>query len=174
MRFVLFQGLAASVALAGCVSQNPGEPLLDLPPNPPGCEEVVQQHRDEPELVVDEGPRPVRMGIPAACRDCKGDWVTVTFLVDESGVPDRSTMEVEGTKSFDAVLTIKKAAQEWRFAPARVGECRVPAPYGHEFRWGMDKGPLAIVPRNDRRRSRAGQGSEERLPRGSSTGRTDP
>lgn len=59
--------------------------------------------------------------VPAACRDRRGEWIRVTVLVDESGLLERSTVEAEGTKSFHDLLLIRKAAQQWRFAPARVG-----------------------------------------------------
>lgn len=44
----------------GCAGS--GEQVLDLPPNPAGCEEVVRRFEENPDLAVDAPPRPRILG----------------------------------------------------------------------------------------------------------------
>ena len=113
---------------SGCVSAGPGEEPPELPPNPPGCDRVVEEHRENPELPVDLPPKPVRMPV-LFCRACLGQPITVTYLVDESGVPDHRTIEMKGLRPEEDRVSIRRNALQARFQPARVGECRVPAPF---------------------------------------------
>ena len=130
----LHLAILGAVALAGCVT---GRPSLELPPNPPGCEGVVQRHQKDPGLAVDSPPSPLKLLIPpAADPRVESDRIIITFLVDETGVPVPGTVLVSGARLPDTKRDLTKGLQEWRFIPARVGECWVPAAFSYQVTMG--------------------------------------
>ena len=119
--------ILAAVALASCVS---GSSYPELPPNPPGCESVVQRHQEDPGLPVDSPPRPMEILFPPGT-----DWrqepdtIIVSMVVDETGVPLPGSIEVSGARLPVTRRNITKDVPGWRFIPARLGECWVPGPF---------------------------------------------
>jgi len=114
----------------GCATTVPGRP--EHPPNPPGCESVVRQHLDNPEMAVDVIPRPRLLQIPPAKRR-EPNVIMVRLVVDESGAPIPGTIELEGAEGPVPVKEIKDAVAQWQFHPARHGVCRVPASYWYQI-----------------------------------------
>ena len=120
----------ALVALAGCAT---GRPTFELAPNPPGCASVVQLHSQDPGLPVDSMPSPRGLLFPpVADRGAESERIIITFLVDETGVPVPETVVVSGARLPATKRDLTEASQEWRFKPARVGECWVPAPFSYQ------------------------------------------
>lgn len=114
--------------LANCVGST--ETPLVLPPNPPGCESLVQKYRDHPELAVDVRPEPRGMVFPPS-RGYRNYRLEIKVIVDENGRPIPGTVGVSGARSVSDERELKEETLEWRFMPARVGECRVPAVFGY-------------------------------------------
>jgi len=126
--------ILAAVALASCVS---GRPSLELPPNPPGCESVVQRHKKDPGLAVDSPPKPMGILIPPVTNlRAEPERIIITFLVDETGVPVPGKVLVSGAKLPATKRALTEGLQDWRFIPARVGECWVPAPFSYQLTMG--------------------------------------
>ena len=128
----LFAGFLAATLLQGCAAPSPARP--EFPPNPPGCEGVVQQHLAKPTMEVSVPPRPSRLSIPP-CRWCQSERVSVRLVVDESGIPIPGTIELGEQEGLIPARAIKEAASQWQFTPARMGECRVPALYVYWIRF---------------------------------------
>ena len=122
--------MLAALALCGCAS---GHPPFELPSNPPGCENVVQQHRDDPGLDVDSLPRPRRYVFPPPInRRVEPEKIIITFLVDETGLPVPSTVQVSGARLPATRRALTERLVDWRFIPAKAGQCWVPAPFSYE------------------------------------------
>jgi hypothetical protein len=66
-----------------------------------------------------------------ASRSYRNYRLEINVIVDEDGKPIPGTVEVSGAPSVSDERTLKEEALEWRFMPARVGECRVPAVFGY-------------------------------------------
>ena len=116
--------LLATGVLASCVGST-GTPA-DLPPNPPGCEGLVQEYREHPGLAVDVRPEP-RGYVIGPNRGYENRRVEIKLTVDEFGNPIPGTVQVSGARSASDEKSLQEETLKWRFAPARVGECRVPA-----------------------------------------------
>jgi len=69
---------------------------------------------------------------PAADPGAEPERIIITFLVDEIGVPVPETVVVSGARLPATKRDLTKGSQEWRFIPARVGECWVPAPFSFQ------------------------------------------
>ena len=124
----LVKPLLATFLVATC--SGPGSAPPDLPPNPPGCEILVKEHRSKPASAVDIPARPLGVLMPPS-RGYRNYRLEITLIVDEAGRPIPGTVEVSGARSVSDERELKELTLEWRFQPARVGECRVPALYAY-------------------------------------------
>ncbi len=95
--------------------------------NPEDCSPIVEAHRLDPSRSVDAPPKPMGIHIPPA-RDLRG-VAQVEMVVMEDGFVLRNSIQVVGTDIGTTIREIQEAAAKWRFQPARVGICWVPAVY---------------------------------------------
>jgi hypothetical protein len=68
------------------------------------------------------------MVLPAS-RDYRNYRLEIRVIVDENGRPIPGTVKVSGARSESEEGNLEENTEKWRFEPARVGECRVPAVY---------------------------------------------
>lgn len=92
--------------------------------NPPECAPVVAQHRADPTLEVDVEPRPRGSGTVQRV-DMPARSYRVTFVVDETGAVDTST--ITATPSPPDPTAVRDELSRRRYFPARVDGCMVPA-----------------------------------------------
>ena len=133
-RFVsIFLVASVAISLVQCVSAGP--PLLELPPNPPECESTVRQFREDPGRPVDAPPRPWILEIPST-GGLDRQSVTISMVVDETGLPIPGSVDVSGAKGASYERTFREAALKWRLVPAFHGQCRVPARFSYQVSVG--------------------------------------
>ena len=137
-------GIAALAAIAGCAGGSM-ETVVNARPReapPPvaygDCVEANRRAVEEPDLVVDSVPRPVRQRpapfaqMPDSVRrviHAKGSSVKVNVLVDTLGRPVMKTFTVVESTHPWLAHNLRASIPAWRFRAARLAGCKVPRIY---------------------------------------------
>lgn len=127
-------------------------PVTESYSNPPACAEVVERYRANPALAVDSLPK-VRSISPPKTNAKHGsfrllirdtdegasgrDLILIRAVILESGEIDAGSVAVSGDLRGEGAWVYEAALEEWRFIPARSGECFVPHRVVLHFQWGL-------------------------------------
>ena len=90
---------------------------------------------DKPAVYLGNDTVPIKPNGPTDSQPYRPDFALSQFVVDALGVPIPGTLKLliqPAALSKDAVML---ALIEWRYQPARVGECRVPQLVQAPLRW---------------------------------------
>lgn len=120
-RLVVFLCLVA----LGCASTNQAPESFV---NPEDCAAAVQRARDDLKLRRDSPPEPEQVEIPSGLVPGVGRAVIpIYFVVDEHGRVETESLALPEGLDPAARESLRRAALEWRFQPARIATCWVPA-----------------------------------------------
>jgi hypothetical protein len=82
--------------------------------------QVTERAQFVPDSTV--SPHPSARSVP----DARAEPALVQFVVDSLGVPEQRTYKFVAGRDPELAADGRRVVMQWRFRPARVGNCRVP------------------------------------------------
>jgi hypothetical protein len=120
-------------------------------PKPDSCAQVSEEHLANLDLPASTSPSPLVFGkMPDSPQSPNTETVELSLVVDATGRVDTARSKVRGDTDSHYVSSVRRHLLEWRFTPARVGGCSVPARF--HMLMSMDPKPrrLPFSKRDDR------------------------
>lgn len=125
---------ALVVAAFACAPPNPNAAPPSGPPRPtrsgPACDSVVQRVALAPDSFSTLRPTPQFILVPPPPPpEVRGHRIDVTVRVDERGHVEPGSVTITGIANAEYERTFRERLLAYRFIPAVLDGCAVPAPF---------------------------------------------